>query len=45
MNTINVGIDLCKKLNIDLSKFKTKNHIVKYIHSINFNNFNLVYNE
>lgn len=31
-----------KNLSIDINKFKTKNQIVKYIHSINLNDYELV---
>jgi len=35
MNTIHVGIDPCRKLNIDLKHFNSKKMYVKYIKNLN----------
>jgi len=40
-NTINVGIDLCRKLNIDMTNFKTKRMLINYLNTIDLNNLNL----
>jgi len=40
---MNVGIDLSKQLNLDnISKFKTKNLLVKYINSLILNNIDFM---
>ena len=38
-NTTNIGIDLCRKLNIDITRFKTKSTLIKYLYSLDLNNF------
>jgi len=38
MNMINLGINLCRKLNIDLNKFNNKKMLVKYIKTLSFDN-------
>jgi len=41
-NTLIVGIDLCRKLNIDITKiYKTKSMLIKYLYTLDPNNFNV----
>lgn len=39
---IDLGMQLCKPLNIDISEFQNKNLLVKCISSINLNNIDLM---
>lgn len=43
MNTIYVGIDLRRKLNIDLKKFKNKKVLVYFINKLNFDSIDVMY--
>lgn len=40
-NTLNVGIYLCRKLNIDITKYETKSMLIKYLYALDLNNFNV----
>lgn len=39
-NIVNVGIDLWRKLNINISNFKRKSMLINYLHTLDLNNVN-----